>query len=156
MLATVHAIIKNCLFKFVYQSPMAFLTIWEMVIYFFVMNKDLLMLCTTYSGLEMLLIQSSTSQICVFVDPWQLDNLSLDNLVYWTNLWYWQFILSECCFSSWCEWTFAFFYNWLWLIFLESGSPYTGQFSPIKTLVYKKIMRRKNNWAQWFNMSILA
>ena len=38
------------------------------------MNKDLLMLCIAfYSGLEILLIQSSTSQICVFVDPWKLQ-----------------------------------------------------------------------------------
>ena len=37
---------------------------------FTVMNKDLLMLCITYySGLEILPIQSSTSLICVFVDP---------------------------------------------------------------------------------------
>ena len=39
-----------------------------------VMNKNLIMLCITYySGLEILLIQSSTSQICVFVDHWQLQ-----------------------------------------------------------------------------------
>ena len=37
---------------------------------FIVMKKDLLMLCITYySELEILLIQSSASQICVFVDP---------------------------------------------------------------------------------------
>ena len=37
---------------------------------FIVMNKDLLMLCITYYGrLEILLIQSSTSQICVIADP---------------------------------------------------------------------------------------
>ena len=35
MLATVYAIIKNSLLKFVYQSPIVFLTIWEMVICFY-------------------------------------------------------------------------------------------------------------------------
>ena len=37
---------------------------------FIVMNQDLLMLYITYySGLEILLIRSGTSQLCVFVDP---------------------------------------------------------------------------------------
>ena len=36
---------------------------------FIVMNQDLLMLYITYySGLEILLSQSGTSQLCVFVD----------------------------------------------------------------------------------------
>ena len=40
------------------------------------MNKDLLMLrITYYSGLEILLIQSSISQIFMFVDLWQLQYL---------------------------------------------------------------------------------
>ena len=51
---------KHCLHKFVYQGKK----------YFIVMNKDLLLLCIAYySELEILLIQSSASQICVFVDP---------------------------------------------------------------------------------------
>ena len=41
---------------------------------FIVMNQDLLMLYITYySGLEILLSQSGTSQLCVFVDSWQLQ-----------------------------------------------------------------------------------
>ena len=40
------------------------------------MNKDLLMLrITYYSGLEILLIQSSISQMFMFVDLWQLQYL---------------------------------------------------------------------------------
>ena len=61
---------KNCLLKFVYQSTIVFLPISEIAICSTVMKKDLLMPCITYySGLAILLIQSSTSQICVFVDP---------------------------------------------------------------------------------------
>ena len=69
MVTTVYAIMKHCLFKFVYQSAIVFLPVWEMVILFIAINKDLLLLCITYySGLEILLVRSSTSQICEFVD----------------------------------------------------------------------------------------
>ena len=69
MVTTVYAIIKHCLFKFVYQSTIVFLPVWEMVILFIAINKDILLLrITYYSGLEILLVRSSTSQICEFVD----------------------------------------------------------------------------------------
>ena len=70
------------------------------------MNKNLLMLCITYySGLEILLIQWSTSQICVFVDSWRLHlvwrNLSFSKyfffiyfrIIIWWSFWNpWNFI----------------------------------------------------------------
>ena len=69
MLPTVYAIIKNSLSLFA-KVQLYFYQFEKWLYVFTVMNKDLLMLCITYySGLEILLIQSITRQICVFVDP---------------------------------------------------------------------------------------
>ena len=68
MLTTIYAIMKHyvCLTK--YNSIFTHLGKGCDVI--MVINKNLLILCITYySGLEILLIQSSKSHICVFVDP---------------------------------------------------------------------------------------
>ena len=73
MPATFYAII-NCLFKLFTKVQLYFYQFEKWLYVFVIMNKDLLMLCIAfYSGLEILLIQSSTSQICVFVDPWKLQ-----------------------------------------------------------------------------------